>query len=74
MPGKAGKDANDAITDGKLSEFIDGLIDIPEKFHGIEDGTEDSSELVVLSLEELLKRPTPPRQNILSPWLAEQGL
>ena len=74
MPGKAGKDANDAITDGKLSEFIDGLIDIPEKFHGIEDGTEDSSELVVLSLEELLKRPTPPRQNILSPWLPEQGL
>ena len=74
MPGQAGKDANDAITDGKLSEFIDGLIDIPEKFHGIEDGTEDSSELVVLSLEELLKRPTPPRQNILSPWLAEQGL
>ena len=74
MPGQAGKDANDAITDGKLSEFIDGLIDIPEKFHGIEDGTEDSSELVVLSLKELLKRPTPPRQNILSPWLAEQGL
>lgn len=74
MPGQVGKDANDAITDGKLSEFIDGLIDIPEKFHGIEDGTEDSSELVVLSLEELLKRPTPPRQNILSPWLAEQGL
>jgi putative DNA primase/helicase len=74
MPGQAGKDANDAITNGKLSEFIDGLIDIPEKFHGIEVGTEDSSELVVLSLEELLKRPTPPRQNILSPWLPEQGL
>ena len=74
MPGQAEKDANDAITDGKLSEFIDGLIDIPEKFHGIEDGIEDSSELVVLSLEELLKWPTPPRQNILSPWLAEQGL
>ena len=35
---------------------------------------QDQAKLVVLTLEELLKMPTPPRQNILSPWLAEQGL
>ncbi|HIB93958.1 MAG TPA: winged helix-turn-helix transcriptional regulator, partial [Candidatus Lambdaproteobacteria bacterium] len=58
----------------QLPEFIDGLIDIPEKFRSIEEKTENRTELVVLTLEELLKRETPPRQNLLSPWLPSQGL
>ena len=74
MPGQAGKDANDALRAAQLPEFIDGLIDIPEKFRSIEEKTENRTELVVLTLEELLKRETPPRQNLLSPWLPSQGL
>ena len=69
MPGQAGKDANDALRDEQLLEFIDSLIDIPEQFR-----SEKRKELVVLTLEELLKRETPPRQNLLSPWLPSQGL
>ena len=74
MPGQAGKDANDALRDEQLLEFIDSLIDIPEQFRSIEEKTEKRKELVVLTLEELLKRETPPRQNLLSPWLPSQGL
>ena len=74
MPGQAGKDANDALRAAQLPEFIDGLIDIPEKFRSIEEKTDNRTELVVLTLEELLKRETPPRQNLLSPWLPSQGL
>ena len=74
MPGQAGKDANDALRAAQLPEFIDDLIDIPEKFRSIEEKTENRTELVVLTLEELLKRETPPRQNLLSPWLPSQGL
>ena len=74
MPGQTGKDANDALRAAQLPEFIDGLIDIPEKFRSIEEKTENRTELVVLTLEELLKRETPPRQNLLSPWLPSQGL
>ena len=74
MPGQAGKDANDALRAAQLPEFIDGLIDIPEKFRSIGGKTENRTELVVLTLEELLKRETPPRQNLLSPWLPSQGL
>ena len=74
MPGQAGKDANDALRDEQLLEFIDSLIDIPEQFRSIEEKTENRTELVVLTLEELLKRETPPRQNLLSPWLPSQGL
>jgi len=50
------------------------LIDIPEKFRSIGGKTKNRTELVVLTLEELLKRETPPRQNLLSPWLPSQGL
>ena len=74
MPGQAGKDANDALRAEQLPEFIDSLIDIPEQFRSIEEKTEKRKELVVLTLEELLKRKTPPRQNLLSPWLPSQGL
>ena len=74
MPGQAGKDANDALRAAQLPEFIDDLIDIPEKFRSIEEKTKNRTELVVLTLEELLKRETPPRQNLLSPWLPSQGL
>jgi putative DNA primase/helicase len=74
MPGQAGKDANDALRDEQLLEFIDSLIDIPEQFQSIDEETEKRKELVVLTLEELLKRETPPRQNLLSPWLPSQGL
>ena len=74
MPGQTGKDANDALRAAQLPEFIDGLIDIPEKFRSIGGKTENRTELVVLTLEELLKRETPPRQNLLSPWLPSQGL
>ena len=74
MPGQAGKDANDALRAAQLPEFIDGLIEIPEKFRSIGGKTENRTELVVLTLEELLKRETPPRQNLLSPWLPSQGL
>jgi len=74
MPEQAGKDANDALRAAQLPEFIDGLIDIPEKFRSIEEKTDNRTELVVLTLEELLKRKTPPRQNLLSPWLPSQGL
>jgi hypothetical protein len=74
MPEQAGKDANDALRAAQLPEFIDGLIDIPEKFRSIEEKTDNRTELVVLTLEELLKRETPPRQNLLSPWLPSQGL
>ena len=74
MPGQTGKDANDSLRAAQLPEFIDGLIDIPEKFQSADDRTGNTKGIVVLSLEELLKRPTPPRQNLLSPWLPEQGL
>ena len=37
MPGQAGKDANDALRDEQLLEFIDSLIDIPEQFQSDED-------------------------------------
>ena len=74
MPGQVGIDTNDSLRAAQLPEFIDGLIDIPEKFRSIEEKTENRTELVVLTLEELLKRETPPRQNLLSPWLPSQGL
>ena len=74
MPVQAGHDANDALRSAQLPEFIDSLIDIPEQFRSIEEKTEKRKELVVLTLEELLKRETPPRQNLLSPWLPSQGL
>ncbi|MBT3508840.1 MAG: AAA family ATPase [Nitrospina sp.] len=74
MPRQTGEDANDALRAAQLAEFIDDLINIPEKFRSCDESTGTSGGLVVLSLEELLRRPTPPRQNLLGPWLPEQGL
>ena len=62
----------------KCFETIPETMKISLADTGLEDRQkellQDQAKLVVLTLEELLKMPTPPRQNILSPWLAEQGL
>ena len=44
MPGQTGKDANDALRDEQLPEFINSLIDIPEQFRSDEERTGNTME------------------------------
>ena len=52
MPAKPKEDANSALQSGKLGEWIESLIDIPEKFRSSEHNAAKNNELVVLSLED----------------------
>lgn len=53
---------------------IDTLLNLPlESAWGDSDAT-DSQKLVVITLEELLRKELPPRENILAPWLPKAGL
>ena len=44
MPEQTGKDANDALRTAQLPEFINGLIDIPDKFRSDEDRTGNTTD------------------------------
>ncbi len=83
MPPMQGLDANDALRQGELKQWIESLEEVPEKFHFFEDGSRQAQtttagqtqkKLVVLTAEELLSREVPPRVNLLDPWLPAQGL
>ncbi len=64
-------DFSDWITkDGNNIERFEGLLEESKPWNQkIKTGS-----LVVLTLEELLNKEIPPRQNLLSPWLPSQGL
>jgi putative DNA primase/helicase len=68
-------------TDSKPTDFNDlhqaeGLAAVRQQLEEAEDheAVKQRNIPVVISASDLLKRKFPPRENILSPWLPEQGL
>ena len=82
MPSVPKDDANQALQDGRLSDWLNSLFDIPEQFHLNEQGirkakelpSNQDSRLKVLTLKELLTIKTHSRVCLLQPWLPSQGL
>ena len=65
---------------GDFTDWINIKGNDRKKFEELANQSKDWNEgknkdsLIVITLEELLKKEIPPRQNLLSPWLPSQGL